>query len=112
VTIVISNLLLLSRFTTGIGGAMDLVSNPDNTKVIVVMEHCAKDGSPKILKECTLPLTGAQTVSQIITELGAFDVDRQKGELTLTDLADGVTVEEVHARTGCEFGVNSQLGRL
>jgi 3-oxoacid CoA-transferase len=91
---------------------MDLVSNPDNTKVIVVMEHCAKDGSPKILKESTLPLTGARTVSQIITELGAFDVDRQKGELTLSDLADGVTVEEVGAKTGCEFHVRDQLGRL
>lgn len=91
---------------------MDLVSNPDNTKVIVVMEHCAKDGSPKILRECTLPLTGAQAVSQIITELGAFDVDRQKGELTLIDLADGVTVEEVKAKTGCEFHVRDQLGQL
>ncbi len=91
---------------------MDLVSNPDNTKVIVVMEHCAKDGSPKILRECTLPLTGARAVSQIITELGAFDVDRQKGELTLIDLADGVTVEEVRAKTGCEFHVRNQLGHL
>ena len=91
---------------------MDLVSNPDNTKVIVVMEHCAKDGSPKILKECTLPLTGARAVSQIITELGAFDVDRQTGKLTLTDLADGVSAEEVAAKTGCEFHVRSQLGRL
>src|SRR5712671_2980142 len=99
------------KFSTGIGGAMDLVSNPDNTKVIVVMEHCAKDGSPKILKECTLPLTGARAVSQIVTELGAFDVDRQKGELTLTDLADGVTVEEVSAKTGCEFHVRSQLSQ-
>ena len=91
---------------------MDLVSNPDNTKVIVVMEHCAKDGSPKILRDCTLPLTGARAVSQIITELGAFDVDRQKGELTLIDLADGVMVEEVRAKTGCEFYVRDQLGQL
>jgi 3-oxoacid CoA-transferase len=91
---------------------MDLVSNPDNTKVIVVMEHCAKDGSPKILKECTLPLTGARAVSQIITELGAFDVDRLRGELTLTDLADGVTLEEVGAKTGCKFHARSRLGRL
>jgi 3-oxoacid CoA-transferase len=91
---------------------MDLVSSPDKTKVIVVMEHCAKDGSPKILKECTLPLTGARAVSQIITELGAFDVDRHKGELTLIDLAEGVTVEEVRTKTGCEFHVRSQLGQL
>jgi 3-oxoacid CoA-transferase len=91
---------------------MDLVSNPDNTKVIVVMEHCAKDGSPKILKQCTLPLTGARAVSQIITELGAFDVNRQRGELILIDLADGVNVDEVRAKTGCEFHVRSHLGRL
>ena len=91
---------------------MDLVSNPDNTKVIVVMEHCAKDGSPKILKQCALPLTGARAVSQIITELGAFDVNRQRGELILIDLADGVNVDEVRAKTGCEFHVRSHLGRL
>ncbi|KAH9966748.1 3-oxoacid CoA-transferase [Russula dissimulans] len=108
----IANFMIPGKLVKGIGGAMDLVSNPDNTKVIVVMEHCAKDGSPKILKECTLPLTGARAVSQIITELGAFAVDRQKGELTLTDLADGITVEEVGAKTGCEFHVRSQLSQL
>lgn len=89
---------------------MDLVSNPDKTKVIVVMEHCAKDGTPKILKECALPLTGARTVSQIITELAVFDVDRKEGTLELIDLAKGVTLEEVKAKTGCEFKVRSQLG--
>ena len=91
---------------------MDLVSNPDKTRVIATMEHCAKDGSPKILAECSLPLTGARTVSQIITELAVFDVDRKAGELELIDLADGVTVEEVRAKTGCEFRVRSNLGRM
>lgn len=84
---------------------MDLVSNPDRTKVIVVMEHCAKDGSPKILKECSLPLTGARTVSQIITELCVFNVDRSDGELELIELAEGVTLEEVKSKTGCDFRV-------
>lgn len=89
---------------------MDLVSNPDKTKVIVVMEHTSKNGTPKILAECSLPLTGARTVSTIITELAAFDVDRKAGGLTLTDLAEGVTVEEVKAKTGCEFKVREHLG--
>ena len=92
---------------SGIGGAMDLVSNPERTKVIVTMEHCTKDGSPKIVKECSLPLTGARTVSQIITELAAFNVDRQSGRLELTDLAKGVCLEEVRAKTGCEFSVSN-----
>ena len=96
----------------GIGGAMDLVSSPDATTIIVLMQHCAKDGSPKILKECSLPLTGARTVSQIITELAAFDVDRHSGGLQLTDLAEGVSLEEVKAKTGCEFTVRSSLGKL
>lgn len=95
----------------GIGGAMDLVSNPDKTKVIVTMEHCSKNGTPKILKKCSLPLTGARTVSQIITELAVFDVDRVSGELELIDLAEGVTLEEVKAKTGCDFKVRSHIGR-
>ena len=91
---------------------MDLVSNPDKTKVVVVMDHCAKDGSPKILKKCSLPLTGANTVSQIITELAVFDVNRKLGELELIELAEGVTLEEVKAKTGCEFRVSENLGKM
>ncbi|KAK7035728.1 succinyl-CoA:3-ketoacid-coenzyme A transferase [Favolaschia claudopus] len=108
----IANFMIPGKMLKGIGGAMDLVSNPDKTKVIVTMEHCAKDGSPKILKECSLPLTGARTVSQIITELAAFDVDRVNGTLTLTDMAEGVTLDEVKAKTGCEFKVRENLGKI
>jgi 3-oxoacid CoA-transferase len=107
----IANFMIPGKLVKGIGGAMDLVSNPDKTTVIVTMEHCSKNGAPKILKECSLPLTGARTVSQIITELAGFDVDRVSVELELVDLAEGVTLEEVKAKTGCDFKVRSQLGR-
>lgn len=91
---------------------MDLVSNPDKTKVIAVLEHCAKDGSPKILAECALPLTGARAVSQIITELAVFDVDRNAGKMQLSEVAEGVTLDEVKAKTGCEFEVGSNVGKM
>lgn len=86
----------------GFGGAMDLVSNPEKTKVVVTMEHTDKKGRPKILKQCEFPLTGKACVSRIITDLCVFDVDFTEG-LTLIELADGVTVEEVRSKTGADF---------
>lgn len=91
---------------------MDLVSNPDKTKVIAVMEHTAKDGSSKILENCSLPLTGARTVSTIVTELAVFDVDRKNGVLKLTDIAEGVTLEEVQQKTAAQFKVSDHLRRF
>ncbi|KAF8626339.1 hypothetical protein AX15_004998 [Amanita polypyramis BW_CC] len=105
----IANFMIPGKMLKGIGGAMDLVSNPDKTKVIVTMEHCAKNGKPKILQECSLPLTGARAVSTIVTELAVFSVNRTAGELVLTDLARGVTVDEVKAKTGCDFKVRDHL---
>jgi 3-oxoacid CoA-transferase len=88
----------------GFGGAMDLVSNPASTKVVVTMEHTDRKGGPKILKQCQFPLTGRACVSRIITELCVFDVDFAKG-LTLVELADGVTVDEVRSKTEAPFNV-------
>jgi 3-oxoacid CoA-transferase len=92
----------------GFGGAMDLVSNPGKTKVVVTMEHTDKKGRPKILKQCEFPLTGRSCVSMIITELGVFDVDFTDG-LTLVEIADGVSVEEIKAKTEAPFKVAENL---
>lgn len=91
----------------GMGGAMDLVSCP-RTKVIVTMNHNSKDGSKKILEECTLPLTGKRCVDMIITEKGVFKVDPESG-LELIELAEGVPLEDVIMNTGCSFRVSEEL---
>ena len=88
----------------GFGGAMDLVSNPSMTKVVITMEHTDKKGNPKIVPFCAFPLTGKACVSRIITELCVFDVDFSKG-LTLIELAEGVTVEEIKSKTGAPFRI-------
>ncbi|KAL9946956.1 hypothetical protein ACHAQF_007141 [Verticillium nonalfalfae] len=110
----------------GFGGAMDLVSNPSATKVVVTMEHTDKKGNPKIVKQCAFPLTGRACVSRIITELvgacraktrermyanvgqGVFDVDFAHG-LQLVEIADGVTVEEIKNKTEAPFTVAEDL---
>ncbi|GAD92751.1 succinyl-CoA:3-ketoacid-coenzyme A transferase 1 [Paecilomyces variotii No. 5] len=92
----------------GIGGAMDLVANPEKTKVVVTMEHVDKKGNPKILPECTFPLTGPRCVWKIITDLAVFDVSPTEG-LTLKEVAEGVTVDEVKAKTAAPFKVADDL---
>ncbi|THZ22161.1 beta ketoadipate:succinyl-CoA transferase, TR1 [Aureobasidium pullulans] len=92
----------------GMGGAMDLVSNPEKTRVVVTMEHTDKKGGPKIMKMCEFPLTGKACVSRIITELAVFDVDFTTG-LTLIEHAEGVTVEEIKSKTEAPFKVSESL---
>lgn len=105
----LANYMIPGKVFKGMGGAMDLVGNPDETKIVVTTDHVAKDGSPKIVEKCELPLTGARVVSTIITDLCVFQVDRKKGGLTLTDLAKGVTVEEVQSKTGAKFAVADNI---
>ncbi|EUC44265.1 hypothetical protein COCMIDRAFT_37911 [Bipolaris oryzae ATCC 44560] len=95
----------------GIGGAMDLVANPTQTKVVITMEHVDKKGNPKILKQCTFPLTGQKCVSTIITDLAVFECDRVEG-LTLIEHAKGVSVEEIRAKTEAEFKVSEGLKEM
>jgi 3-oxoacid CoA-transferase len=89
---------------------MDLVSNPDHTKIVVTTDHVDKHGRSKIVQQCALPLTGARVVSTIITDLAVFQVDRKQGTLTLTEVAEGHTLEEVKEKTDAEFSVAEKLG--
>ncbi|KAM7190087.1 mitochondrial succinyl-CoA:3-ketoacid coenzyme A transferase 1 [Rhypophila sp. PSN 637] len=105
----LANYMIPGKVFKGMGGAMDLVSNPDNTKIVVATEHVAKDGSSKIVQECSLPLTGARVVSTIITDLAVFEVDRKHGTLTLTEIAPGIEVDEVKSKTDASFDVAEDL---
>ncbi|SHM29515.1 3-oxoacid CoA-transferase [Rhodanobacter sp. OK091] len=102
----LANWMVPGKMVKGPGGAMDLVSGVK--RVVVLMEHNAKDGTPKIRTECELPLTGKQVVDLIITDLCVFKVNKGEG-LVLIELNDGVSLADVKAKTGCAFTVDPAL---
>jgi 3-oxoacid CoA-transferase subunit B len=97
----IANWTIPGKMLKGMGGAMDLVAGVK--RVVAVMEHANKAGVSKIVKQCTLPLTGSACVDLVITDLCVFTVDRNGGGLTLIETAPDVTLEEIRAKTAADF---------
>ena len=98
----LANWMIPGKKVKGMGGAMDLVSGVQ--KVVLLMEHCAKDGTPKIVPQCTLPLTGKAVVSRIITDLGVMDITTEG--VKLVELARDVSLEQIQKATGLALIIN------
>ena len=105
----LANWSIPGKMVKGMGGAMDLVAGVK--RVVVMMEHNAKDGSHKIVSECKFPLTGKRVVDRVITDIAIFDIDKKSSlpKILLTGICDGVSIDEVKSRTGVEFEISADL---
>jgi 3-oxoacid CoA-transferase B subunit len=99
----LANWMVPGKMIKGMGGAMDLVAGVP--RVVVIMEHLEKSGEPKFKHSCSLPLTGKGVVDLLITDLGVFEIDRKGGGAVLTELAPGVTLDEIKAKTEASYTV-------
>ena len=99
----LANWMVPGKMVKGMGGAMDLVAGVP--RVVVVMDHVEKSGASKFKARCSLPLTGQGVVDLLITDLAVFEIDRTGAGVVLTELAPGVTVEEIRAKTEAKFSV-------
>jgi 3-oxoacid CoA-transferase subunit B len=102
----IANWMIPGKMIKGMGGAMDLVAGVK--KVVVMMEHTAKGGAPKLLPECTLPLTGRRCIHMIITDLCVLEMDQDRRRFRLAELAPGVSADEVKSKTSAEILIESE----
>ncbi|PRS07224.1 CoA transferase subunit B [Bacillus velezensis] len=103
----LANWMIPGKMVKGMGGAMDLVNGAK--RIVVIMEHVNKHGESKVKKQCSLPLTGQKVVHRLITDLAVFDFDN--GHMTLSELQDGVTLEEVYEKTEADFAVSQSVIR-
>jgi 3-oxoacid CoA-transferase subunit B len=103
----IANWMIPGKLVKGMGGAMDLVAGVK--KVVVMMEHTSKNGAPKLIPKCTLPLTGQQCIHMIMTDLCVLEFDKQKKRFRLIELAPGVSADEVKSKTAAEILVATNL---